>query len=38
MRNEFEKLREKLHDSINKYGINSEKAKIIGKKFDKLVN
>ena len=38
MINNFERIREKLHESIEKNGINSEKTKRISERFDKLVN
>lgn len=38
MINNFEKIREKLHESIEKNGINSEKTKKISARFDQLVN
>lgn len=34
----FEKLRIKLHISIEKYGLNSKETAKISKKFDELVN
>lgn len=38
MIDKFETLRKKLHDSIKKNGIDSEKTKKISAKFDELVN
>lgn len=38
MINNFEKLRDKLHNSIEKNGINSPETKKISERFDKLVN
>ena len=38
MIDKFETLRRKLHESIKKNGINSEKTKKISAKFDELVN
>lgn len=38
MRDRFENLRNKLHISIEKYGLNSEETKKISNKFDELVN
>lgn len=37
MRDEFEKLRKKLEESIEKNGIDSERTKKISEKFDKMV-
>ena len=34
----FERLRKKLNDSIEKYGLNSEKTNRISLRFDKLIN
>lgn len=36
--NKIEKLREKLHDSIDKNGLNSDNTRNISKKLDVLVN
>lgn len=34
----FERLRKKLHESMEKNGLNSEKTKKISERFDKMVN
>lgn len=38
MINDFEKLREKLHESIDKHGLHAEKTRKISKRYDELVN
>ena len=38
MISDFEKLREKLHKSIEIYGLHSENTKKISKRYDELVN
>lgn len=38
MVNDFEKLREKLHASIEENGLNSEKTRKISEKYNELVN
>ena len=38
MLDNFERLRKKLHDSIEKNGIDSEKTKKLSERFDKMVN
>lgn len=38
MISDFEKLREKLHDSIEKYGLDSEATRKISKRYNVLVN
>ena len=38
MLNRFERLREKLNNSIEKYGIESEKTRKLSDKFNKLLN
>ena len=38
MLNKFERLREKLNNSIEKYGIESEKTRKLSDKFNKLLN
>ena len=34
----FERLRKKLDESVEKNGLNSEKTKKISERFDKMVN
>lgn len=38
MINDFEKLRGKLHEAIDVYGLNSEKTKKLSKRYNQLVN
>lgn len=38
MINDFEKLREKLHESIETFGLNSDKTRKISIKYNELVN
>ncbi len=38
MKDKIERLREKLHISIEKYGLSSEKTKVISEEFNELIN
>lgn len=38
MINDFEKLRKKLHETIEVYGLDSEKTRKISKRYNELVN